>query len=63
MYLKDYESPVDLESGLTRYFDFYDHERIHQSLDYRTPWEVFQASIHATRPTRKRSRPTARGAI
>lgn len=63
VYLKDYESPVDLESGLTRYFDFYDHERIHQSLDYRTPWEVFQESIQASRPTRKRSRPIARGAI
>jgi len=22
------------------YFKFYSHERPHQSLDYRTPWEV-----------------------
>lgn len=40
IYLKGYESGADCHTGLTRYFRFYSHERPHQSLDYRTPWEV-----------------------
>ena len=28
-----------LYTGLTAYFDFYNHERPHQSLNYRTPPE------------------------
>lgn len=45
LYLKDYESGADCQKGLTHYFRFYSHERPHQSLDYRTPWEV-----HTSRP-------------
>ena len=41
VYLWDYSSPKELESGLARYFEFYSHERPHQSLDYRTPAEVY----------------------
>jgi putative transposase len=48
IYLKDYESGADLCYGLERYFDFYDHRRIHQALDYRTPHEVFNASVPTT---------------
>jgi putative transposase len=40
IYLKDYASVLALETGLCRYFRFYNHERPHQSLDYRTPVEV-----------------------
>jgi putative transposase len=43
IYIKDYERVPDLESGLTAYFRFYDEERPHQSLDYRTPGEVYRA--------------------
>jgi putative transposase len=45
IYLKDYERVSDLESGLTAYFRFYDEERPHQSLDYRTPGEVYRAGL------------------
>jgi putative transposase len=41
IYINDYEHVKDLESGLTAYFRFYDEERVHQSLDYRTPAEVY----------------------
>jgi len=41
IYLKDYVAGADCREGLTRYFKFYDHERPHQSLGYRTPWEVY----------------------
>ena len=33
----------ELESGLAAYFRFYDEERPHQSLGYRTPAEVYRA--------------------
>jgi putative transposase len=41
VYLHDYDSPKDARQGLTRYLDFYNYERPHQSLDYRTPAEVY----------------------
>jgi putative transposase len=40
LYLKDYGSVVEMEGGLAEYFWFYNHQRIHQALDYRTPAEV-----------------------
>lgn len=43
IYIKDYERVPDLESGLSAYFWFYDEERPHQSLGYRTPGEVYRA--------------------
>ncbi len=45
IYIKDYERVSDLESGLTAYFRFYDEERLHQSLGYRTPGEVHRAGL------------------
>ena len=45
IYIKDYERVNELESGLTAYFRFYDEERPHQSLDYRTPGEVYRAGL------------------
>jgi putative transposase len=41
IYLKDYETGWALETGLSSYFDFYDNERLHSSLGYRTPAEVY----------------------
>jgi putative transposase len=42
VYLWDYETVPQLQGGLGRYFGFYNDERMHQSLDYRTPAEVYQ---------------------
>ncbi len=39
--IKDYELVPELVSGLTAYFWFYDEDRPHQALDYRTPGEVY----------------------
>jgi putative transposase len=41
VYLKGYERVPELECGLRAYFGFYNRERLHQSLDYRTPAEVY----------------------
>jgi putative transposase len=41
VYLKDYVDGWEAEASLAAYFRFYNHERIHQSLDYRTPAQVY----------------------
>ena len=40
IYLKGYETGSDCYKGLVEYSKFYSHERPHQSLDFRTPWDV-----------------------
>jgi putative transposase len=42
IYLWRYEAVPELQRGLGRYFPYYNEERPHQSLDYRTPGEVYQ---------------------
>ena len=39
IYLQQYHSVRQLQAGLSDYFDFYNNERPHQSLNYRTPAE------------------------
>ncbi|MCY3901924.1 MAG: IS3 family transposase [Caldilineaceae bacterium] len=39
IYLNQYDTVRQLHAGLTAYFDFYNHERPHQSLNCRTPAE------------------------
>jgi hypothetical protein len=41
VYLRDYADGWQAEDSLGRYFDFYCNERLHQSLAYRTPAEVY----------------------
>jgi putative transposase len=42
LYLYRYASVPELQRGLERYFPFYNQERFHQSLDYRTPAAVYR---------------------
>lgn len=42
IYRNIFETPLELIHGLTKYFSFYNNERIHQSLDYKTPNEVYK---------------------
>ena len=39
IYLNQYDTVRQLQTGLTAYFNFYNQERPHQSLNYRTPAE------------------------
>jgi putative transposase len=41
VYLAGYETPRAARLGLTSYLEFYDLERPHQALGYRTPAEVY----------------------
>jgi len=41
VYLKEYATVTDAVENITHYFHFYNEERIHQSLDYKTPNEVY----------------------
>jgi putative transposase len=41
VYLHDYAHPQEARQYLARYFDFYNHRRIHQALAYRTPAQVY----------------------
>lgn len=41
IYLWSYETVLALSAGLSRHFWYYNEERHHQSLEYRTPAEVF----------------------
>jgi len=41
VYLKDYETVAEAQTGMEKYFRFYNQERLHQSLEYRTPAAVW----------------------
>jgi putative transposase len=41
VYLKDYASPREARQGISSYFDFYNHQRLHQALAYQTPASVY----------------------
>jgi len=41
VYWKDYASVAEARAGIAGYMQFYNHERLHQSLGYRTPAAVY----------------------
>ena len=41
IYLKEYLSVPELKTGVARYMFKYNHERLHETFDYRTPAEVY----------------------
>jgi putative transposase len=44
VYLKDYRNVAEAHHGLGNYLPFYNDERMHQALEYRTPRDVYFAS-------------------
>ena len=45
IYMKGYETLKDAKAGISEYMDFYNDRRIHESLSYRTPNEVYYENI------------------
>ncbi|GHO49384.1 hypothetical protein KSX_75470 [Ktedonospora formicarum] len=43
VYLHDYGSPKEARQQMRNYFQFYNHHRFHQALDYRPPASVYFA--------------------
>jgi len=47
VYLRAYANGSEARAGLTRYFRFYNARRTHQTLDYRTPDDVYCSGLAA----------------
>ena len=45
VYLHDYMTVLEAEQRINKYFEFYNKKRRHQSLDYETPFDVYQKGI------------------
>ena len=41
VYLEDFKTVGDAKKGISEYFDFYNHRRLHQALNYKTPAEIY----------------------
>ena len=41
IYVHEYRTITDVKHGLKDFFNFYNTDRLHQSLEYQTPWEVY----------------------
>ena len=45
IYIQDYQNMKEAREGLKKYFEFYNNDRYHQSLNYKTPQEVYASSL------------------
>jgi transposase InsO family protein len=59
VYLRDYQTVAEATYSLSRYFEFYNEQRLHQALVYRTPAEVHGAAVGTPVALRAPSVPTA----
>ena len=59
VYLRDYQTVTEARYYLGRYFEFYNNERLHQALDYRSPAEVYGVAVGTPVALRAPSVPTA----
>jgi putative transposase len=49
VYLKAYQNVAEARQGIAAYFNFYNHERLHQALGYRAPRQVFAEAMHSAK--------------
>ena len=53
-YLKAYQNVAEARHSIAVYFDFYNHERLHQALAYRAPRQVFEEATRVAHLRRGR---------
>ncbi|CAG1066463.1 Putative transposase InsK for insertion sequence element IS150 [uncultured bacterium] len=57
VYLKSYETVKEARESLARYFHFYNTERLHQALDYRTPQDVYFKERNIRKDSETKTKP------
>jgi putative transposase len=45
VYLKAYDNVAQARHGIAAYFEFYNHQRLHQALGYRTPRQLLEEGL------------------
>jgi putative transposase len=55
VYLRSYETVLELEAGLAAYFEFYCRRRPHSSLENRMPWDVYSLASRTAKKRKTRS--------
>ena len=53
VYIRDYKTPVEARFGLNRYFEYYNNDRRHSSLERKTPAYVYNLDNRNDKDTMK----------
>ena len=55
IYLNEYQNISKLTTDVDDYIEFYNHQRFHETLDYKKPMDVYQESIKLNQNKKKAS--------